>query len=156
MSIFRGLDKAEVTGGSQYFLPGSYRVKVEAAKIIQSKKSGSAFFVIECEVLESDNSERRPGTRCSQTIKMGEVMSLPNVKKFIAAATGCDPTAKDVNERVCATFSDATGRRMSIEDVAEYVVSDENPLGEVEMVLNCYEIETKRGTPFTKHDWASV
>jgi len=156
MGIFKGIDKAEVTGGSQYFLPGKYKVKVDVVKLVQSRKSLADLFVVETTVIESNNIERPSGSRASQVIKMGEVMSLPNIKKFLGAAVGVDATSASANDGIEKAFSDATGRRMSIEDCAEYVVSAENPMGEIELRLECVEIETKRGTPFTKHNWMSA
>lgn len=157
MGIFRGLGKAEVSGTGQWFKEGNYLVKITGVKLVTGKRDNKDNFIIETEVLASDNDEIKVGAKRSQVIKMDGVMAFPNIKKFLAAVVGVDATVNDANEKIETAFAELVGRKLSIEDIAEYVVSDENPLSDIELELECVNILTReKKQPFTQHNWKSV
>ncbi len=155
MGLFGGLKDAKVTGGGVYFLPGLYEIEVMGVKMQRSVQNGRDMFIVECKILTSDNASRKPGSSASQIIKMGEQMSFPNIKAFLAGVVGVDPTqdADDVNEQIEAAFSESLGAQMGIEDIAEFVTSKDNPLEGTKLRLECVNVKTKKGTDFTKHKW---
>ena len=154
MGLFTGINDAEVTAGGRYFAPGNYRVKIKGVKVIESRRSKKDLFIIECEVLESTNDKYKPGSTASQVIVMNEIMSLPNVKGFMCAASGVDPEDDDANDKVGKQWTELTGKKMSFEDACEYAISPDQPLAGTELELECVEIITKgKGQPFTKHVW---
>ena len=72
---------------------------------------------------------------------------LGNVKGFLAACNGADPT----NEaELAATFPGPK----DAEDTARYSVSSDNPLAGTWLNLNCVKKKTKAGGDFTVHNWA--
>ena len=151
---FKGITDAKVFKGGQYFKEGLYKVKILAVKWVESARDKSEYFVIETEVLESSNPEIAVGSERSQVIDYGQTMGLPNIKAFVAAASGIDPYASDnLNDEVVDFWSKLTGQHIDFEDIVEMLIK-ENPLeGEV-MDLECTEIITKeKKQPFTKHSW---
>ncbi len=144
MGMFDAVGTADVTQAGNrlpYFLEGHYKVSVHKVKG-QPDRNGNPFFVVEAEILESNNVERPPGTKCSWVCKMNNDMGPINVKKFIAAANGVDPSTPEANE--------VTG-----ED-CEYACSDEQPLTGTIMGLQCSMTTTKAGNPFTIHNWEAA
>lgn len=167
-SIFGGLSDAKVTAGGVYFdCPrdaagkvtgnGLYRVLIKGCKTIVSSRSRATMFVVECEIEASNVRHRPKGMNCSQVIDMTQIMGLPNAKAFIAAASGADPTATDVNEVITAAWKEVTGRVLSLEDIAELVVSEKQPLADLSLKLETVEIITVgKKQPFTKHLWSPL
>jgi hypothetical protein len=164
MSIYDKIKEAQVSKSGQYFKPGNYAVRIKACKLVKSQAGpAKTFFVIECEVRQSDNPDIPVGSERSQVIDMGKVMALPNIKQFMAAVSGIDPTCETVNEDVEAFWQKELVRRELIdendhvpfEDVCELVTDEKiNLLKDIEMKLECTNIQTKeKGQDFTKHNW---
>lgn len=140
MSLFDGIEDAQVGQGGVYFLPGKYLVKVLKCITLKSRKRED-LFIVECEILESDVPERKPGTKASWIVNFKQDAALGNIKGFIAAANGIDPGNESaVNEQVNM-------------DICEYVVSDENPLAGTPVGLVCVNKKTRAGSDFTLHMW---
>lgn len=154
MGRFSKIRQAKVSGTGSYFVPGMYKVRIKTTKMVESSKdTGQEFFVIETEVLESDNPKIPVGGDRSQVIPMDETMTLPNIKGFIAAASGVDPLDDDIDDKVEKFWSKAVGQSLSYDQIADLMV-DGNPLEGVELELECVEIITRgKGQPFTKHNW---
>lgn len=153
MGLFSSVANAQVSQGGIYFLPGKYRIKIVAAKVVRSHKNKD-FFVGECEILESNVSKLPVGTRASQVIDISNLMGPGNIKAFVAAASGVNPSDGDINEQLVAKWLELTGEEMDIEQICERVVMEDNPLADIEMLLTVVEITTKDGRPFNKHTWA--
>lgn len=155
---FAGMSGVSVSGSMPYFLPGKYRVKITGCKTIQSQKNkAQTLAIIETLIVESNVPERPAGSHASQVINLGQTMGPINVKAFLAAAFGVeiDPAAT-LTERIEAAAAAVFDRKIGIDDLAGYVFSDANPLGEAEaeLALECVEITTKaERKPFTKHIW---
>lgn len=139
-SIFKSIAASKVSSGGVYFLPGNYLVSVVKAFVMTSRK-GTPLVVVECEILESDNPERAVGTRASWVVNMSQDAGPGNVKGFIAAAIGVNPsdTAK-VDSEVTPEF-------------CEEAFGETNPLMDVRMRLQCSLVKTKAGSDFTRHIW---
>ena len=157
MGAFGGVQEATVTGGGVYFLPGRYKVNISACKVQSSKRNGKTYAIVEAEIVESTNADRGVGSRASQVIDLSNVMGPVNVKAFVAALSGCDPMAPDLNARLEITWTEALGRKVTVEQICETVFSEGGPAEGTELRLEVVEIET-RGTkqPFNKHIWASA
>jgi hypothetical protein len=150
---FAGIEEAKVFKTGQYFKPGLYTVKIKAVKWVVGSVGKKEFVVIETEVLESNNPEVPVGGERSQVIDYSSVMGQPNVKAFVAAASGVDPGSSNVNDEVSAYWSKTVGEHLSFEAICDLIVSDTNPLEDVVLGLECVEVTTKSGDPFTKHSW---
>jgi len=164
MSLFGKIRDVDVGKSGQYFKPGIYKVRVKSVKVKDSQVGpAEKYFIVETEVLESNNPDIAVGAEKSQVIKMSNVMALPNVKAFVAAASGVDPNSETINEEVEAYWKKKLEEQgviqptetVSFDQVCDLIVSNLNPLGGLELKLECATIETKgEGKEFTKHFWS--
>lgn len=144
--LFSKLGNVKIQEGGVYFKPGFYLVEIQETKIIETRKKVDAI-IIGCKILgvKDDNEDcNQPGTTASQVLMLGGEAadsSLSNWKGFLAKAAGID----DPEEHNDAEW----------ESVAVAAVED-NVFARTVMVLNCFEITTKKGHPFTRHDWLRV
>lgn len=136
MGLFSAVSTANPNSGGVYFLPGNYLVEIMAIKAICSRKNEN-MYVIEAHIIESDNSERRPGTQASQVISMKHESAPGNIRGFLAAAMNTD--YKEIGE-----------------DEAEASFSDVQPLKGTRMQLICVNVKTREGRDYTKHAWSFV
>ncbi len=162
MGIFSQVRESKVNGGGLSFsdqhtkeiFAGRYRVKVTAAKTITAQVGGKLYAIIEMAITESTNPARPVGMKPSQVIPVADIMGPPNIKKFINACFG-EPGDGDV-AAVEAAASELIGRTVSYEQICDFVFSDENPMQDIELVLEIVPIRTKKGDPFPRHDWSAV
>jgi hypothetical protein len=142
MSLFDGVNEAVPGAGGVYFLAGLYKVAVKKVFTMRSRK-GDDLFIGEFKILESDCKDRKVGTSASWIVNFRHDAAMGNIRGFIAACNGIDPTNEDrlgeIDKEVC-----------------EYAVSDDNPLEGIEVLLEATNIETRAGTPFTLHNWTPV
>jgi hypothetical protein len=152
---FDGIEKTTVQKTGQYFHPGKYKVQIKAVKKVNGQKAGEKFFVIETKVLESNNPEIQVGQEKSQVIKMGNVMALPNIKQFMGAVSGVDPTLETSSDLIEEYWykNNPMGVRLSLGKIIDELVVQNNVLEGVDMDLHCELITTQEGKPFTKHTW---
>lgn len=143
--LFQGLGKAKISRGGLYFQPGEYVVDIERVTTVRSQRDKKDFFIIEATIVESDCPELKPGMQPSQAIDIDNIMGFPNIKGFLAAANGIDPSDE-------AAVEEALGEDKA-EEAAEYAASEENPLKGLRLRLTCFNIQTKKGSDFTKHVW---
>jgi hypothetical protein len=139
MGKFSGVSGARVGGGGVYFLAGQYKVKVKKVFLMASRKRED-LFIVETEILESDNEKRKVGMSCSWVVKMSQDAALGNIKGFVAACMG----------------EDAEDENIDWESECECAVDDENPLAGTEVDLECVDITTRDGNPFTLHKWSTA
>lgn len=146
MGMFSGIGGAKVGIGGVYFEAGNYVVKLKAVKNVNSRK-GVDLFTVENDVKESDNSKIRPGTMATWQTSSKNDSFLGNVKGFLTACNGGDPT----NEAdVAAAFpNDAES-----EAIAAMSVGPDNPLAGTWLNLNCVLKKTREGKDFTVHNWS--
>jgi hypothetical protein len=134
MGKFTGIKTASVSGGGVYFLSGLYVIEVKKCMMINSRKRED-LFIVECEIIESNNEKRPEGFSASWVVKMSQDAALGNIKGFICAAYDC--AESDVDEDAC-----------------ELIVDEANPLKGTILNLECVDITTRAGTPFTLHKWS--
>lgn len=154
MGRYDGLSGAVASKGGVYMKPGKYRVRLSAVKDIVGQL-GVPWTVVEFSILESNNPEVPVGSDRSWVVDMspGNVMGLPNIKGFLAAVSGVDGTLDDGTSRIVAYWRDKTGVQNTVETIMGQYVVKENILEGTEMDLECVEITTKAGNPFTKFNW---
>lgn len=155
MGKYDNISSVKVTKSGQFLLPGRYRVKIGGVKEVLSQM-GKDFTIIEMTVLQSNNPDVPVGSPRSQVINMNNVMGLPNIKAFVASASGVEPTSDEVNELVEKFWHDADpqGVKRDFAEIVEDLIVEQNMLEDVEMDLECVQIKTKALEPFTKHNWA--
>lgn len=142
--LFGGVGDARVGQGGLYFLPGIYKVKIIRFFAMESRKKED-LIIAECEILESDNPQRKVGSKPSWVVNLKQDAALGNIKGFLAACLGIDPSDEEaVNEQVTEDFCE------------EAVDEDENPMGGVVVGLEAVDIKTRAGGDFTLHKWSPV
>lgn len=135
--FFNGIGKARPSAGGVYLKPGKFKVKLNEVKVIRSGTKNVDMFVVAFDILESSNPECAVGTSASWVVNMTQQSALGNIRGFLAAATGEDVDSID-------------------EDVADALVGEDSPLVGNELSVQASMIQTKRGTPFTKHLWEAA
>lgn len=152
---FDNIRNVKVSKTGQYFKPGRYHVLIKAVKEVKGQLNRD-FLVIETKVLASNNPEIPVGSEKSHVIPMDKVMGLPNVKGFVAAVSGIDPTLDNVNDAVEDFWAKAhpLGERLPFSRIVDDLIIKQNVLENLEMDLECVQITTREGKPFTRHDWA--
>lgn len=156
MGLFANVQEAEISQGGVYFEPGLYMVRVALVKTQRSQRNSRDYFISEHEILHSNNPKLTAGRKASQVIDISNVMGPSNIKAFVAAASGVDPSAPDVNDQLARVWADIVERELTIEEICEFVVGGDNPLEGVTLFLEATEIRTRAGNPFTKHFWHPV
>lgn len=160
MGTFSGIDEKSVSVGGSYFQPGRYRVKIEGVKVQKSLK-GKLLWIIETLVNESNNPDIKVGSHYSQVIDINNMMGFPNIKGFIAAATGFDASKYDneeLNAEICEAWKELVGKDIELEEICEYVSGEDQPLtaADTELDLECINVLTKEKRDFTKHIWRPI
>lgn len=141
---FSGVDNVKPTAESYrgYFLPGKYKVRLENV-LIHSKRLGGKLFIVETEVLESNNPEILAGETRNWVQPMDVDAAMPRIKTFMGAAHGFCPKRN----------LDALSKFVT-KEVCEQAVSNENPLKGKELKLECHNKKSiKTGKDFTVHLW---
>jgi len=147
MSLFDDAASAPLTGAGKYFYPGRFVVRIRAVLTHESRnpmKQGITFFIVECEIVEAEHSER---------LKVGDIVSWrpamndknqpngpQNVKNFCLAG----------GRTLYANFAeeDLTGAK-----IKEFCAEDQPLVGEL-ICADAIEITTKAGNPFTLVTWS--
>jgi hypothetical protein len=155
MGKYDHIASAKVTKSGQFFIPGRYKVRISAVKEVASQM-GKDFTIIETTVLQSNNPDVPVGASRSHVIDMNNVMGIINIKAFVAAASGVDPTLETVNDQVEAYWKaqDPHGVYRSFAQIVEDLIVKANILEGAEMDLECVAIRKRDGDPFTKYNWA--
>lgn len=136
-SVFGRIAAAQPTEGGIYLNEGTYLVRIEALKMLRTRKGADAF-VAEFQILESTsaNNLRPAGTTASWFVDLNNDAGPGNVKAFLAALFGANVDEVDAESAMAA-------------------VSDAQP-GKGR-VVHCQvtAITTKAGKPFSKHVWST-
>lgn len=144
MSIFKGIENVSAEGMSnrQYFEEGNYIVEIDKVLLHEKRLNGDKLFIVETTVIESDNSNIKPGEQRNWVQSLALPSALPRIKSFIGAAIGLCPRRKihEINSKVDENFS-------------LHVVSPENPLSSRKLALSCSNKISRNGKNFTQAVW---
>lgn len=155
MGLFDGIGEATIGKGGFYFQDGRYVVDIVRC-FAQQDRHRQSMFIVEAAIVWSNNAERRPGMVPSWVVMMKWDAALGHVKGFLAACNGADPRDEDA---VKACFTDARGQDIT-EAVAEFSVSNENPLAGTRLDLEVVSVLKKgktgsdpRNDYYSLHKW---
>ena len=169
MSAFAGIENASIGGGgSRNFEPGTFRVRLDGLKIVDSKRRpGTRYAVIECSVRSFepgvlphlDESEAatpvhpetfRPGDVVAWKVNMTLDSALDNLKGFglavmqaVAAENGTDP-AGIVESQITPPVMDTL------------FAPNGSPAIGLTIDATAFVIFTRANNPFTKVIWSPV
>lgn len=153
MGLFSKVGSAEVSFGGKYFHHDSqFIVRVEKVRQIKSRKNQQLVF-IECTVCDRDGAAKKDdmnpeGSRASQCINFTEHDAAPgNMKAFVAAANGLDPSIKEQLDSV---------PEKEWEPLCDLAISEEQPCKGIYVGLETVLVKTRAGGPFTKHFWTPM
>lgn len=136
MGLFGGVEKAQVSKGGVYVLPGAFIVAIDSIKHVLSRKKED-LYCVEMVVLDSNNDERPEGSKMSWMVNFKHDSALGNIKEFLAVVKG--ESEDDITEDDC-----------------EESWSEENPYAGTALRLNAANVKTKSGGDFTKCSWSEV
>lgn len=131
---FGVIGKAKVYDSGQYVLPGKYLAQVSAIKEVNSI-GGDDFMVIELDIFESNNDERKPGDSMSQMYNFRHLSTAGNVRGMLMAMFQTEEK------------EDIDG------EVAKEVLHEEQPLRGLVMKLDAFNKPTRAGNDFTVVKW---
>ena len=138
MSLFKGIDKVQVSGSGRYVTPGNYVLEVAEVKTFESqKKKGRHFFCVEGVVLSTTAQEYVPGDMVSWLVNITDHESaLSNIKNFTMSLSP-DMTEADVTpgsvDAMCSADQPASGTKVR---------------------ATAINVQTRSGGDFTKVSWA--
>ena len=137
MSVFSGIENAQVYSGGRYFTPGRYRVAVDQITLFDSKqKPGVKYFCVEATVLHTTSIDYSEGDSVSWLVDMSKPSAQSNCKGF---AKALNPGTKD---------SDIT------EEVMLGLVSPENPANGLTVDVEAFNAQARNGGEYTRMNWS--
>ncbi len=153
----------------EYFacLSGRYRVRIGECKAIEAREAGLAT-IVEMEVLEvivdpveARDHEGKPkakkGDARSWYLDMRKDAAWPDLQGFLGLAFDVDIATMKVEDARTAARRATTGEMGEIEKLAEWLVSPDQPLRGLELVVVTFNRPTRaKNRPFTIHRWFSV
>lgn len=137
--------QAEVSQGGSYFKEGTYKVRINRCLEKVSNKTRSDLAIIEAEVVESTNVAVPVGSVRSQVIDFSKPSAEGNLKGFCQAAV--ESMHKQGILDGNAPDEEVDGETM------QAIMQNDIAVGTL-MNLECVNITTKAGNPFTKHNWS--
>jgi len=169
MSAFAGIENASIAGGSsRNFEPGTFRLRLDGLKIVDSKRNpGTRYAVVECSVRSFEPGVRphldetvAPTPVPAETFKQGDIVAwkvnmgnraaLDNLKgcglavmQGVALENGTDATSiveAQITPPVMDTLFAPNG----------------SPAIGLEVVATAFVIFTSKSNPFTKVTWSPV
>jgi hypothetical protein len=151
---FVGLTSGDPSASRNPFLEeGSYKLKLVACKF-KASRAGKSLYIIETEILQSNNPARPPGMHCSSFIDLSNRDTAGrHLAAFVTAIHGYDPTQLPKETPVAPWVEQATGRQMTWAEYAKHSIHDSNPWAGREIGCNVQSIETKAGNDFSLHTW---
>lgn len=135
----KGFDEADPTGSRLPHFNADRRYMLENTKIEFFQGRNDDFVTLEFNVLESDDPMLGPGRAAKYMIKMGQDMSMPNLKSALGALLGYG-TKEEIVSHVT-------------QDVARAALSEAQPNRGKRVSLTTTSTTTKQGKPFTVHNW---
>ena len=147
MGLFSGIEKAESFKSGRYLDPGKYTLKVAGITLVDSKKErGRKFFVVEAEVVKSNNPEYQAGDNVTWMVDVTPKLIDGGLEIAPTAAANCSQFA-------CAVL-DCTPREVN-EEVMDKLLGPEQPATGVLVSAEAFVIQTKAGNDFTKVQWTA-
>jgi hypothetical protein len=151
MGLFGEIKGKTGSNTGRYAKPGQYVARIDRVFVKTSQKgNGKIYVIVEWTALWSNVEGITAGMKRSWAVHMnGEWpdLALGNVADFIFAAYSsmCEAVGAPAPER-----DDV----VNDENVETNVTGEANELGGAVLALECVQIETKKNTEFTRHDWS--
>jgi hypothetical protein len=136
------------SGGGNYYTPGTYIVRLEAAINKQSAQGKGELVAVETTVLEIETAfqgSKQSGERCSTVYmeKTGQVV-IDNLRGFVGAVIGEDPNAKTHPPEKWSKWA------------GEVCGGDGQAFKGTLLRVIAQDITLRNGKPFTKVSWYAL
>ena len=157
--MFAEMGSALGSDGGVFFTGGVYKVELNEVEYRPNGYKGKSVF-FRFKVLESGNAEHPVGSTRVWILKLGkkpdeDKRTMADIKNLIFALTGT--TLKEVGspEQNPKAHKDATNLFLAACDkaYAEKNKIDHDALIGRECNLECQDVKTAKGNPFTRHVW---
>lgn len=167
-TLFKGMAGAPIFGSGNYMGEGAYLVETTRMFVKPRAVKGGTVFICEFRILESTNPKHVVGTTGSWVPKVELPNTFGDIKSLMLSILGVDPksvgsTDPAENPNYAEALAQhaqaallaraACGSETAKAELAKAGVTDEIWLGQ-RVRLECSQITTRDGHPFTKHVWS--
>lgn len=136
MSLFNGIQSAQVYGAGDYLTPGTHELEVHEVSTFESSQNpGRHYFCVESDVVSSTSDLHAPGTRVTWLVNMQQPSALSNCLGF-ALALDKEATASDIDEQTM-----------------EKICGPDQPARGIRVRAMAHNVKTRAGGDFTKVTW---
>jgi hypothetical protein len=155
---FAGLNSGEPIERHPYLNPGyAYKLRIHAIRMKPQRQGGKLLYIIEHDILETNDPQLPAGSRASSMIDMSNInMRGINMAKFVSAVHGVDPGSIPQNSTVAPWQDAATGQQREWSDYARESIHDTNPWAGREVGCRTEATTTQGNKPFTVHNWCPI
>lgn len=166
MGRFANLANVRTNMGGVNFVAGNYNVKIRKIEYKDTRKGPT--FIVETEVIESDNQTRGPGSKPSWVVsrhqefpeyQLADMKHLAGVLFQISDPDAYMEPITEEDRRNTSPGSDPqiTANNRFWEQALEWMISSANPCAGIMVKLNCTErTSTKTGKTHLKHTWGPI
>lgn len=154
MGMFEGMNVNQYRSsrGGNYFQEGDYACRVLSMKVIKKRDNHTAF-VAEYEVLESNNEDIKVGSKRSIFIKMSDAQYQETAMGNVADAMRAGLASMMYLHGEASAEIPKIDKVNVSDDDADQIIGEEQPLAGAIVGVRAYQITTRAGNPFTKHDF---
>jgi hypothetical protein len=155
---FAGLNSGESTNRHPYLNAGfAYKLRIHAIRLKPQRQGGKLLYIIEHDILDTNDPALPAGTRASSMIDMSNInMRGINMAKFVAAVHGVDPGTLPQNSEQAPWQDAVTGTQRTWTEYATESVHDTNPWTGREVGCVTAPSMTQANKPFTVHNWCPI
>jgi hypothetical protein len=151
---FAGITSGDQSNQRHPFLEdGDYKLKISGIKLLNAR-SGKTHYIIEGDILASNNPLCPPGMRVSCFINMSNKdMASKHCSAFVASVFGHEPASLPKDTPHAPWTDTQTGQQMPWAYYLEMSVSDAQPWVGADAAVNVRTIGTQNGGEFSLHTW---
>jgi hypothetical protein len=148
MSIFAGIENAEVSNGGQNFRPGLYQMVINEVTTFQSRK-GPEYFLVKATVERTTSDAYSPGSQIDWLVNLNQDWAMSNVKEFALALIPAPVIAE--------ARAKGQAHQLVTSKTIEEMIGPDQPCEGVKVDVNAVErISKATGNPWTHARWQAA
>lgn len=160
-ALFSGMAKADANGRGGNMKPGLYTIKTKniLTKKGQNPKKPGDSFIVEFEIIESNNEAHAAGSSASWVQKVTWPAFFGNVTKFVYSLLDWEVTKETLDDKSKRETAEKYARAMCGSEKAVTELGDEYEAGmflKQTLKLETVMEKTSTGGDFTAYKWSSV
>lgn len=167
---FQGMTSGDQSGGARYPFLGSsgkgddavsfngdYKLKIVGLKFKRTRQSNKPNYIVEAEIMESNQPERPPGMICSIFIDLGNPdTGFRHLAAFLASVYGYEPTKLPKDSQTAPWNDEATGHPAEWMATAMRSIQADQPFVGHEVGCHVTQIILGNGKPWSLHTWVPI